>query len=448
MLEMSMTPQMEMQANPALLNLAHLLALPAMSLHQAVQQELAENPSLEELEAEETPCAVCGGTVVDGLCLNCITRPVAGEPAGAPPADAAPFDPLLLVATPRSLKEGLLVDLHASIPEQDYAIATVLVGSLDEQGFLTEEPSAIADTLNVAHERVEQVLRHLQTLGPAGIATTDTQASILAQIRELAAQGTSNPHAAAIIEHHMDELGTRRYQQIANSLGITVEQVEAAHEFIRRHLWPFPTATSDQQASAPDSTRYRSPDLAIVEKGGQFVAEVLHSPRRALRMNPLYQELIRNAATLDEDEREHVQEYVSRTRVFLSNLRQRESTLQRIGDYLVTHQHDFLRHGVRHQTSMTRAQVAADLDLHESTISRAVADKVVLLPDKTLLPLSEFFVASRSVQDIIRELIAQETTPLSDQQIVHLLAERGYKVARRTVAKYRTRMKILPSNLR
>jgi RNA polymerase sigma-54 factor len=165
-------------------------------------------------------------------------------------------------------------------------------------------------------------------------------------------------------------------------------------------------------------------------------------------MNPLYRELAQNMSSLGEEEREHVREYVSRTRVFLSNLRQRESTLLQIGKAIVARQEAFLHHGVRHLAPMTRAEIAQELGLHESTVSRAVAEKTAILPDRTLLPLSEFFVAARGVQDVLRELIEQETAPLSDQELSRLLQERGYAVARRTVAKYRKQMKILPSYLR
>jgi RNA polymerase sigma-54 factor len=129
-------------------------------------------------------------------------------------------------------------------------------------------------------------------------------------------------------------------------------------------------------------------------------------------------------------------------------LRQRESALKQIGDAIVARQQAFLRHGVRHLRPMTRAEIAAELELHESTVSRAVAEKTALLPDRTLLPLSEFFVAARTVQDVLRELVANETTPLNDDELAQMLTERGYPIARRTVAKYRKQINILPSNLR
>lgn len=198
----------------------------------------------------------------------------------------------------------------------------------------------------------------------------------------------------------------------------------------------------------PQRTRYRTADIAILRRDDSFVVEVLHSPRRVLRLNPLYQDLARKASSLPDEERAHVQEYIARARVFLTNLRQRESTLQRIGESIVVRQESFLLHGVRHLAPMTRAEIALELGVHESTVSRATADKTALLPNGTLLPMSEFFVAARGVQDVLRELITNEPRPLSDDELARLLGEQGYPIARRTVAKYRDLMKIPPSHLR
>jgi RNA polymerase sigma-54 factor len=143
-----------------------------------------------------------------------------------------------------------------------------------------------------------------------------------------------------------------------------------------------------------------------------------------------------------------VHDYITRARTFLANLRQRETTLQQISEAVVKYQEEFLRHGVRHQAPLTRAEIAADTGLHESTVSRATNDKTVLLPQGTTMPFSDFFVPSLGVQDILRELIENESSPLSDAELARLLAERGHPIARRTVAKYREQMQILPSTLR
>ncbi len=446
MFEMSMVPEMSMRVTPALLNLAQLLALPSLDLQQLVQQELAENPALEEIESYEATCARCGSLVVDGLCIRCASSDAVSD--GPPPSREEDVDPLLFVAAPRSLAESLLDDLYVSVPTSEHPIALALVGNLDERGFLADEPEEIAAMLGVALARVLAVLARLRELGPPGIATHNTQECLLAQIDLLAIQGVSCAHARAIVADHYEDLGAGRFKQIARQLHISTEEVDAARAFVRKHLWPFPAQAAMPDASPPQRTRYRTADLAIIRRDNMFVVEVLHSLRRVLRLNPIYQDLAHHAASLPDDERAHVQEYISRARVFLTNLRQRESTLQRIGEAIVERQEAFLLHGVRYLAPMTRAELAAALGVHESTVSRATADKTAIIPNGTLLPMREFFVAARGVQDVLRELITNEPRPLSDDELAHLLGAQGYPIARRTVAKYRDILKIPPSHLR
>lgn len=447
-LDMSMSPEMGMRVTPALLNLAHMLTLPTMDLHHLVQQELTENPALEEVEIEEPAELPERDHLAELLqAADFLEERRESEIRPLSVADDA-VDPLLFVAAPRSLAESLLSDLYASLPEHDHPIALILVGSLDDRGFLTEEPANIATTLNVSLEQVETVLERLQELGPPGIATRDVRTCLLAQIDALARAGTTCPYAYEIVNLYLDDLGSHRYKQIAQQLHISVSDVEAVRTFMQHYLWPYPAQSTPESVADPNRPRYSIPDVAITEQHGKFVVEVLHSPRRILRLNPLYCELARQAATLDEEARTHVQNYIARARTFLANLRQRETTLQQITEVVVARQEEFLRQGVRSLVPLTRAEIAAETGLHESTVSRATADKTVLLPNGLPMPFSDFFVAARGVQDVLRELIDNETNPLSDAELARMLKERGYSVARRTVAKYREQMHILPSTLR
>lgn len=448
MLDMTMSQEMGMRVTPALLNLAHMLTLPSMDLHHLVQQELNENPALEEVEVEDATEVSERDQLAELLQAADMLddrREFDGQPLVS--NDDA-VDPLLFVAAPRSLAESLLSDLYASLPQRDHSIALLLVGSLDERGFLAEEAEHIATTLSVPPERVEAVLRRLQDLGPPGIATRDVRTCLLAQIETLARAGTSCPYAYEIVSNYLEDLGAHRYKQIAQHLHISIAEVEAVRAFIQQYLWPYPAQSTPDTTGDANRPRYSIPDVAIMEQQGKYVVEVLHSPRRILRLNPLYCELARQAASLDEEARAHVQDYIARARTFLANLRQRETTLQQITEAVVSRQEEFLRFGVRYLVALTRAEIAAETGLHESTVSRATSDKTVLLPQGLPMPFGDFFVAARGVQDVLRELIEKETKPLSDAELARLLKERGYNVARRTVAKYREQMHILPSTLR
>jgi RNA polymerase sigma-54 factor len=307
----------------------------------------------------------------------------------------------------------------------------------------------------VPKEAIERVLFLLQSLEPIGIGARNLRECLLIQINYLQNEGIVCPVAAEIVKSHLQELAEHKFSRIASELGIAVDDVAEASDFIRHRLNPFPA----QGYGAPDPSASESrttiilPDV-IISQGEResFDVEVIESKRFFLRITPLYQQL---AANLDrepdrftEEERRHIKQYVSRAKLFIANINQRRQTLQKITEYIVEAQKAFLTNGVRQLKPLTRAAVAYHLGMHESTVSRATASKYVMLPSRKVIPFSDFFTASLSVMDVIKELIASETSPLTDQEIADELARRGIVIARRTVAKYREQLGILPSSLR
>ncbi len=452
---MSLLPQQQMKASPALIALNNMLVLSTLELQQLIQQELEENPALEQSEGEDNVCRRCGRPISGLTCMYCLhedMRLVESEredTSGVPAEDE--FDPLLAVAAPVSLQESLERDLRVSLPTEDHQIADYLLGSLDDQGFLDADIHDIAQTLAVTDERVEEVLKKLQDLGPAGVGARDVQECLLIQIERLERVDISNPYIRKIVSDHWYDLGEHRYGAIAQMLGISYEEVVQARDFMRQYLRPFPLERTSDSGS-PNETTFLSPDVIIRIEGEALIAEVVESRRNFLRLNPMYQDLSRavmeGAESVSDDEREHLRTFVSRARLFLTNMRQRRETIRRIAEFLIERQEAFLRHGVRHLAPLTRAEVAGAIGVHESTVSRATANKYVQLPSREIIPFSHFFTASLSVKDVIQELITNEKTPLTDQEIVEILSGRGFDVARRTVAKYRAQLGILPSTLR
>ncbi len=451
-----MVPEMGMRVSPRLVAANQILEMSSQELQQVVAAELAENPALEMVETPR--CPQCGEPLEGPFCPRC--QPIgAGAGIGAdvpepsePREDDGDFDPLNAVAAEVTLGERLLEELETMTPEEDQIIAEYLVGSLDDNGYLQATVEDAADFLCVEKQRVEQVLRQLQSLEPAGIGARSLRESMLLQLDRLQEEGVEMPHTREIVSHYLRELGEHRYGQIGQLLGVEYDEIVNAVQFIRRYLKPYPvqgyTGTHRREAASVALV----PDVVIRQSNGDYEVEVVESRRFVLRVNPAYQtlaaELERDNEKYSDEEREHIRHYMGRARFFLTNINQRRQTLQRIATRLAEEQREFLEKGPQFIKPLTRAALADQLGVHESTVSRAIAAKYVMLPKGEVVPLSQFFAASLGVKDMIKAIVANEGQPLSDQDIVDRLAVTGVKVARRTVAKYRSQLRILPSGLR
>ena len=455
---MGMNVQMQMKASPALIALNNMLILSTLELQQMIQHEIEDNPALELLESEEVLCQRCGRQLSGPTCISCLQedmRMMESEREDySLQLDEEEFDPLMLVAAPPMLSESLMRDLHASLPREDHFIAEYLVGSLNEQGYLDISVEEVANTLSVDVDRVEQVLLKLQEVAPVGVGARDVPECLLLQLNRLQGENVTHPYVETIIRNHWRDLGEHRYGAIAQVLGVSYDTVVEARDFIRQHLRPYPLDRSSIDGGVnPSQIAYLTPDVIIREEEEKLVAEVVESQRYFLRLSPLYQELSRQPtkgqdAAVTPEEKEHLTMFVGRAQLFLTNLRQRRETIRRITEYLIQRQEQFLRKGVRHLSPLTRAEVAAAIGVHESTVSRATANKHVQLPSHEVIPFSHFFTASLSVKDVLNELISNEHRPLTDQELVEMLRSKGFDVARRTVAKYRNQLGILASTLR
>lgn len=448
--------QQSARLTPALIALNNMLVLSQADLHQLLAQELDENPALDALEADEAVCPTCGQRLFRQICLICSNNELrdygsaTGETTGG---SGDEFDPLLLVAAPLRLQEALHRDLRASLPSSDHPIADYLVGCLDERGFLDTTLAEAALVCGCDEQQVERVLLKLQEIAPTGVGARDVQECLLLQLDALEREGTSQEYARQIIAEHWDDLGAGRHTAIARALKISQDEVLAARDFIRLHLRPYPLEhTSGDGGRSPATTNYVLPDVIIRDEQGKFLVEVVESQRSFLRINPLYQELANAVRTgeqnVSQEEQDHLRSYISRARMFLNNLQQRRETIRRISEYIVERQEEFLRRGVRQLAPLTRAEVAYALGVHDSTVSRATANKYAQLPNRSVIPFDTFFTASLSAKDVLREIIEREGRPLTDSELVDLLQREGVIIARRTVAKYRQQLGILPSTLR
>lgn len=447
-----------------------LLQLSSQQLTAAIAHERDTNPALE---VEERECCLRCGSALDRGDLRC---PVCGLGMGAnesssPAAESTPDydsrdggyasgfeddgqDPMLRVAGSIGRAEGLLRALWISCSPDDAELAEYIVGSLDSHGFL---PSTIvqdaAQALDCPRAQVARVVAALQRLEPPGIGARNARECLLIQLRRFAVAGAPRPLAERLVRDHLKALAYRRFREVAHAIGETPKIVETEWAFIRSQLNPYPAHGFDPDFGelSVTATAIR-PDVIMRRREGEITAEVVEERRFDLRVSQEYKWARSQAAALGCDAKElaHIRQSLEQAQTFLAALRQRWQTMRRVSTALIELQHDFLERGPSALKPLTRADVAKFVGLHESTVSRATDGKFVLLPNGHTVPFDDFFDTSLPVKKAIRDLIAQENArrPYSDEQLAHALDQQGIVVARRTIAKYREEIGILPSRLR
>ncbi len=464
-----LNPEMRLWVSPSLIEANYILSLSRMELQGVIEQELDENPALE-MEDNQV-CPICGAVMEGSYCPNCLITQKDDDRSEesfedfpeqlytAPPpsrGDSDDFDPMTLVASEQTLEQQILSDVSTLCQNGDLRVAEYLVGSLDERGFISASVEEVCILFNVSPEYVEKVIQKIQDVAPVGVGARNLQECLLIQIRYLTASGVDVPPSVeTIVGEYIDELGAHKFGYVAKELDISHEDVETAREFIRTHLNPFPLQNQEARSwKTPLRSPYVAPDVIVNLRDGELHVEVVDTRQFHLRANPLYSRIAqeigrsRTRGDFNDDERQHIREFVNRAKLFMSNISQRRETLFKISKCIVELQEDFLRGGVRELRPLTRAVVAQQVGVHESTVSRATANKFVMLPNRRVIPFSDFFTPSLSVKDVIKEMIDGEGDPLTDRQICDMLSRKGIRIARRTVAKYRAELNILPSTMR
>jgi RNA polymerase sigma-54 factor len=456
--------------SPQLVLANELLQFSSLELEQAIAQELAENPALE-LSAVQR-CPRCGSEMRDGTCPSCTTSEMRAEdewtdqrylgPSGdysSSESDGADWeDPVSRVASCMTLADHLLQQARLNLPDKDIVIAAHLIEGLDERGFLCSSLDEVASAIGVGRERVEWVLSIVQSLDPIGIAARDARQCLLIQIEHLRDEGVEHSLAEVLIREHWEMLGRYSVSSVAREVESSVDDVREALRFVRENLNPYPAHASWVNVHEPpprDQVVCPRPDIIIRERmgaEGKYEIEFPKAQRYQLRVSAAYGQVMNRPGVRDHptDQQgwEQWKAFEARARLFVKSIEQRWQTLYELMTCLVDFQCDFLAHGESQLKPLTRARVAEMMEVHESTVSRAVADKYVQLPCGEVVPLEKFFDSAAPIKRMIEDLVDHEREPLSDGVIAEKLSERGYDVARRTVAKYRNALGILPYSLR
>ncbi len=357
------------------------------------------------------------------------------------------------LVAPMTLQAHLQKQVHESLAEGGLRdAADAVLGNLDARGFLDQPAETIAKQSGIPLPVVRQGIELIQSLDPPGVGAANLAESLLLQLAR-GEEGTSSIEYR-IVRDHLEELARKRYPQIARAMGISVERVSAAAERIGR-LNPNPGGDFD-----PTANPEIAPDVVISrDEEGNLTASLTGEYLPQLRINDFYKDIIGKQG-IDAKARAFLREQIREGRGLMRALALRQETILAIAHKIIEHQPMFFHKGTRHLRPMTMHDIAAELDLHPTTVSRAVAGKYIQTP-RGLMEMRAFFatgyqteggdqVSNAGVREAIQQLVAKENPakPLSDEAIMKQLAAQGITVARRTVAKYREQLNILPSHLR
>ncbi len=472
--QLVMTPQLQQAIK--------LLQLSRIELEELISQELQENPVLEEtvvelagkeeakaespeeiaeIEVKPDPTPTRELSAADKIGTldwqeyidthsnsihGSLTAEAGGEEGEGPPS----WENTLTKKA--SLEDHLVWQLRLSrLSQREEEIGFYIIGNLNEDGFLVVSLEEIGQATEATPEEAEQVLRRIQFFDPVGVAARNLRECLLIQLENL---GLRDSLAARIVSDHLSQLETKRYEKLAKELGVSVDDVVAASHVIAS-LEPKPA-----RGFGDDEARTIIPDVSVEKIGDEYMVFLNDDGVPRLRVSPLYRRMVSQEGLEEEKTRQYLQEKVRAATWLIKSIQQRQQTLYRVTQSIFKFQRDFLDHGISHMRPMVLRDVAEDIEMHESTVSRATANKYVHTPHG-VFELKFFFqsgvkagngddVASESVKEKIRGIILSEDArkPYSDQHIAGMLAEQAIDIARRTVAKYREAMGILPSSKR
>ncbi len=483
-LQLSQRLTQSLVLSPQLQHSLALLQAPTLELKALVEQELEQNPVLEEIAAPETELADKPAPEEDDAPAEPPFEAASEQGVEAPADDfQAEFEQLVQLdqewrdqfsqmnASVRrspeeeekrqfmfdsltagtSLAEAMMEQVRdANLTDEQRGIAELIVGNIDDFGYLKATVEELSTSTSQPAQKISEVLKIIQTFDPPGVGAGDLRECLLLQLERA---GRQESLEFRIIRDFMNELGKRRIPEIARGTGQTVDEVQAALARIAR-LEPRPG-----RAFLPDNDQYVLPEVFVQKNGGDFVVTTNDEQIPHLRISNTYKDLMSQGGNSAEVQN-YIREKIRAGKFLIKSLHQRQQTIYKIAQEIVQRQREFMEKGVAHLKPMTMAQIATVVGVHETTVSRAVSGKYMQTP-QGIYEMKFFFtaglhtaagddVSNASVKDMIAEIFKSENParPLPDQEVVSMLAARGITIARRTVAKYREELHILPSNLR
>ena len=439
-----------------------LLPLSRLELIQKVHQEILENPFLEEVATQETsdtelanaelPQETSQDSEEFEVDWEAYLQDFSTNPDYVPTISREVPSLEATLKSETSLAEHLLWQLSLTVHDElEKQIGTYLIGNIDDDGYLQCQTEEVAMVFGGEEEQISVVLEVIQSFDPPGVGARDLQESLLIQLHHLELDDSL---AWKIVQQYLSQLDERYFQKIAKSFGVTINDVIAAVGLIRT-LDPKPGSRFNSPR-----VEYIVPDVVVVKVDDDYQVILNEDGMPSLRINALYQNVLRQNDGMQSDTREYLEEKFRSAIWLMKSVEQRRQTLLRVTKSLCKFQREFLDKGLAYLKPLVLKDVADDIGMHESTVSRVTTNKYVYTP-QGVFELKFFFhsglesldgdaMSSVSVKDIIRKAVVAEDArkPLTDQQLMMILEAKGVKIARRTIAKYRQELHIAPASRR
>jgi RNA polymerase sigma-54 factor len=466
---LALSQEMKMQQTlaPHLFQSLEILQMPLLDLQQMIQQELSENPTLEatqeqadeqieieqgtkdaerdEFDNEFEKLAALGEEWGDNFYEN---RQVASRGSDAEEKYQYMMDSL---SEASSLHDQLLEQLSFSnLNAYERKIAEIVVGNIDDDGYLTLDVEDLLALPNFPADTLDKILDVIHDFDPAGVGARDLRECLLLQLKR---SGQEESQEYQLVADYLDLLGRHKFEEIARTMGLTIERVKELAESVAK-LDPKPGHNFSEAR-----IEYVTPEIILEKKDGEYVITQNKKPYPNLFISQKYLQMLKDPNT-SKEVKVYIREKITKSKHFIQSIDQRMNTIYRIAVEIVRIQRDFFDHGVSKLKPLNMKTVAELLEVHETTISRATTGKYMQSP-RGLLSMKYFFkpgimtasgeaISNESVKAALAEIIRDEDKkkPYSDAKLVTLLEEQGMKIARRTVAKYRDLLRILPSHLR
>lgn len=434
--------ELRLKLLPQFWQLINLVQVPITQLKEKLEEETEENPLLELEEEEQVDIPEESDFEIEEENPWWEQR---GPRTSLDEEKRAYLESL--ITKPESLQEHLLKQLSLQkLSKKNLEIAEQIIGNIDDDGYFKGDITEIAKKYKASKRTVEKILRLIQTFDPLGTGARDLKECLIIQLR---ARGLTDKSFEEIITRYLNELAMREYEKIEKELNISEEKLQ---KFIKILKTLDPKPGRNYTSAFPS---YALPELFLeIDEEGHFHLYLNEREMPKIRINKSYLKLLKDPNT-PRDAKKFLREKLKSARELISAFEQRNKTILKIANFLINYQRDFFINGKSSLKPLTLRKVSQETGLDESTISRAVSGKFMETP-QGIIELRELFsgqvrgISSESIKEKIKDIIAGENPkkPLSDSEIVEILKQEGVEVARRTVAKYREEMKILPAKLR